>query len=67
MIDVETNQALGLAITDEPVQGDQMFIPLRDQTQQNCGEEDPVYRVLTDGGYDRVEGRRNILKRASVG
>ena len=53
MIDVETNQALGLEITDESVQDDQMFIPLLDQTQQNCGEEHPVYRALADGAYDR--------------
>ncbi|GLI45979.1 IS5 family transposase [Methanoculleus bourgensis] len=55
MIDVETNQALGLEITDEAVQDDQRFIPLLDQTQQNCGEEHPVYRVLADGAYDRNE------------
>jgi len=55
MIDVETNQALGLEITDESVQDDQMFIPLLDQTQQHCGEEHPVHRVLADGAYDRNE------------
>ena len=55
MIDVETNQILGLEITDESVQDDQMFIPLLDQTQQNCGEEHPVYRALADGAYDRNE------------
>jgi len=55
MIDVETNQILGLEITDESVQDDQMFIPLLDQTQQHCGEEHPVYRVLADGAYDRNE------------
>ena len=55
MIDVETNQVLGLAITDESVPDDQMFIPLLDQAQQNCGEEHPVHRVLADGAYDRNE------------
>ena len=55
MIDVETNQALGLEITDESVQDDQLFIPLLDQTQQHCVEEHPVYRVLADGAYDRNE------------
>ena len=55
MIDVETNQALGLEITDESVQDDQMFIPLLDQTQQHGSEEHPVYRVLADGAYDRNE------------
>ncbi len=55
MIDVETNQALGLEITDESVQDDQMFIPLLEQTQQHASEEHPVYRVLADGAYDRNE------------
>jgi hypothetical protein len=55
MIDVETNQVLGLEVTDESVQDDQMFIPLLDQTQQHCGEEHPVHRVLADGAYDRNE------------
>ena len=31
MIDVETNQFLGLEITDETVQDDRMFVPLLDQ------------------------------------
>ena len=55
MIDVETNQVLGLEVTDESVQDDQMFIPLLDQTQQHASEEHPVYRVLADGAYDRNE------------
>jgi hypothetical protein len=55
MIDVETNQALGLEITDKFVQDDQKFIPLLDQTQQHCGEEHPVHRVLADGACDRNE------------
>jgi len=55
MIDVETNQILGLEVTDESVQDDQRFIPLLDQVQQHCGEEHPVYRVLGDGAYDRNE------------
>lgn len=58
MIDVKTNQTLGLEITDEFMQDDQRFIPLLDQTQQNCGKEHPVYRVLADGAYDRGLGRR---------
>jgi hypothetical protein len=33
MVDIETNQVLGLEITDESVQDDQMFILLLDQTQ----------------------------------
>ena len=55
MIDVETNQVLGLEITDESVPDDRMFVPLLDQTLQHCGEEHPVYRVLADGAYDRNE------------
>jgi hypothetical protein len=55
MIDVETNQVLGLEITDESVPDDRMFIPLLDQAQQNCGEEHPVHRALADGAYDRNE------------
>ncbi|NLB01332.1 MAG: IS5 family transposase [Methanomicrobiales archaeon] len=65
MIDVETNQALGLEITDEAVQDDLRFIPLLDQTQQNCGEEHPVYRVLADGAYDRNE-LFNILEHRGI-
>ncbi len=48
MIDVETNQVIGLEITDESVLDDQMFIPLLDQVQQHGSEEHPVYRVLAD-------------------
>jgi len=55
MIDVETNQILGLEITDESVQDDRMFVLLLDRTQQNCGEEHPVYRAPADGAYDRNE------------
>jgi len=66
MIDVETNQVLGLEVTDESVQDDQMFVLLLDQVQQHCGEERPVFRVLADGAYDRNElfnalEKRNIL------
>mgnify|MGYP001406942376 CR=1 FL=1 len=66
MIDVETNQFLGLEITDESVQDDQMFIPLLDQVQHQCGEEHPMHWVLGDGAYDRNEifttlEQRNIL------
>ncbi len=41
MIDVETNQVIGLEITDESVQDDQMFAPLLEQVTQHCGEEHP--------------------------
>ncbi len=49
MIDVESNQVLGLESTDESAQDDQMFAPLLEQAVQNCGEEHPVYQVL--GGH----------------
>jgi len=55
MIDVETNQILGLEVTDESVQDDRMFVPLLDQVQQHCGEEHPIHRMLADGAYDRNE------------
>jgi len=55
MIDVETTQVLGLEITDESIQDDQMFVPLLDQAQQHGGEEHPVHRALADGAYDRNE------------
>jgi len=55
VLDVETNQILGLESTDESVPDDRMFVPLLDQAQQHCGEEHPVYRVLADGAYDRNE------------
>jgi len=65
MIDVETNQALGLEITDESVQDDQMFIPILDQTQLHCGEEHSVEQALADGAYDRNE-LFNALKQRGV-
>lgn len=65
MIDVETNQVLGLEVTDESVQDDQMFVPLLDQVQQHCGEEHPVFRVLGDGAYDRNE-LFNALKKRKI-
>ena len=55
MIDVETNQILGLEVTDEAVQDDRMFVPLLDQVQQHCDGGHPVHRVLGDGAYDRNE------------
>ncbi len=64
MTDVETDQVLGLEVTDESVQDDQMFIPLLDQTQQHRSEEHPVYRVLADGAYDRNELFNTLEQRA---
>jgi len=65
MIDVETNQVLGLEVTDESVPEDQMFILLLDQVQQHCGEEHPVHRVLGDGAYDRNE-LCNVLEKRKI-
>jgi hypothetical protein len=52
MIDVETSRILGLEVTDEAVQDEQMFLPLLDQIQRHCGEEHPVHLVLGDWAYD---------------
>ncbi|MDN7025355.1 IS5 family transposase [Methanoculleus sp. FWC-SCC1] len=65
MIDVESNQILGLEVTDESVQDDQMFAPLLEQAVQNCGEEHPVYLVLGDGAYDRNE-IFNLLEKRGI-
>ncbi|NLA37882.1 MAG: transposase [Methanomicrobiales archaeon] len=65
IIDIETNQALCLEITDESVQDDQMFIPLLDQTQHHCGEEHRVVQILGDGAYDRNE-IFNVLERRRI-
>ena len=65
MIDVETNQVLGLEVTDESVQDDRMFVPLLDQVPQHCGEEHPVHRVLGDGAYDR-NGIFNALEHRGI-
>ena len=65
MVDIETNQALGLEITDESVQDDQMFTPLLDQTQHHCGEEHQVVQALGDGAYDRNE-IFNVLEQRGI-
>jgi len=65
MVDIETNQVLGLEITDESVQDDQMFILLLDQTKHHCGEEHQVIQALGDGAYDRNE-IFNILERRGI-
>lgn len=49
MVDVETNQILGIEITNESVQDDEAFIPLFYQTVDNCGDEHEVNLVLGDG------------------
>ena len=55
MIDVETNQALGLEITDELVQDNQMFLPLLNLVQQHGSEEHPIYQACAVGAYDQSE------------
>jgi hypothetical protein len=63
MIDVETNQILGLEVTDESAQDDLMFTPLLHQTSEHCGPEHPIRRVLGDGGYDRINVFNTLEKR----
>jgi len=65
MVDVETNQILGLEITEEDTQDDEMFLPLLNQSEAICGEG-KIEKVLADGAYDRKEvfnalEKRNIL------
>lgn len=54
MIDIETDQILGLEVTDESVQDDPLFTPLLDQALENCGGEHLIRQVLCDGRYDRI-------------
>ncbi|NVO66699.1 IS5 family transposase [Methanofollis tationis] len=63
MIDIETNQILGLEVTDESVQDDARCIPLLDQVQQHCGREHTIRRLLADGAYDRNEIFNTLEKR----
>jgi hypothetical protein len=51
MNDVETNQILGLEVTDESVQDNQMFESLIDQTTKH-NDKISVQQVLGDGAYD---------------
>jgi hypothetical protein len=52
MIDVETNQILGIEVTDESVQDDQVFEPLANQAIKNS-DVSPIVQILGDGAYDR--------------
>lgn len=52
MIDVKTNQILGIEVTDESVQDDQVFEPLINQVIKH-NDELPIHLVLGDGAYDR--------------
>ena len=54
MIDVKTNQILGLEVTDESIQDEQMFKPLIEQVT-TCDDEIKIQQVLGDGAYDRNE------------
>jgi len=63
MIDIETDQILGLEVTDESVQDDPVFTPLLDQALENCGNAHPIRQVLGDGGYDRIHVFNTIEKR----
>jgi len=63
MIDIETDQILGLEVTDESVQDDPLFTPLLDQALQNCRKPHPIHQVLGDGGYDRIHVFNTMEKR----
>jgi hypothetical protein len=63
MIDVKTNQILGLEVTDESVQDDEPCIPLLDQVQQHGGREHSIHQILADGAYDRNEIFNTLEKR----
>jgi len=52
MIDVKTNEILGLEVTDESVRDDQLFESLIEQTT-NHRDEWSIQQVLGDGAYDR--------------
>ena len=62
MVDVETNQILGLEITDEETQDEEMFIPMLQQVTDHCGEE-KIKSVLADGAYDRKHLFNELEKR----
>ena len=62
MVDVETNQTLGLEVTDEGAQDEEMFIPLLEQVADHCGEE-KIKSILADGAYDRKELFNELEKR----
>jgi len=66
MVDVETGQILGLAVTYESVPDDSLFSPLLDQAESICGIEHPIHRVLGDGAYDRNHVF-NTLERKKIG
>jgi hypothetical protein len=63
MIDVKTNQILGLEVTDESVQDDPLFPTLIDQASELCGVEHSIREILDDGGYDRIYVINTLEKR----
>jgi len=63
MIDIETDQILGLEVTDESVQDDPLFTPLLEKASENCGKAHPIRQVLSDGGYDRIHVFNTMEKR----
>jgi len=63
MTDIETDQILGLEVTDESVQDDPLFIPLLDQSTENCGKSHPIRQVVGDRGYDRIHVFNTMEKR----
>jgi hypothetical protein len=63
MIDVKTDQIVGLEVTDESIQDDQVFSSLIEQASGHCGEDHPISQVLGDGGYDRIHVFNTLEKR----
>ncbi|OPX73917.1 MAG: Transposase DDE domain protein [Methanoregulaceae archaeon PtaU1.Bin059] len=63
MIDIETDQILGLEVTDESVQDDPLFTPLLGQALEKCGKAHPIRQVLADWGYSRIHGFNAMEKR----
>jgi hypothetical protein len=62
MIDVETNEILGLEITDERTSDEETFTPLLNQATERCGEGN-IQKVLADGAYDRKKLFNELEKR----
>ncbi len=63
MIDIETDQILGLEVTDESVQDNFLLTLLLDQVSENCWKAHPNCLVLGDGAYDRIHVFNTLEKR----
>ncbi len=63
MIDIETDQIIGLEVMDESMLDDPLFTPLLDQALEISGKAHPIRQVLGDGGYDRIHILNTMEKR----